>query len=108
MHKTTIFIIQLCVVFELFAIKAVKRHFRLDFVTSRWVKAIIDFHWIIDISMIEWSVFFFRESFVGSNSSLVPLIDQTKGQYGNMLDNWRLESMEIVTTVWIKAAPFAW
>ena len=44
MHKTTIFIIQLCVVFELFAIKAVKRHFRLDFVTSRWVKAIIDFH----------------------------------------------------------------
>ena len=44
MHKTIIVIIQLCVVFELFAIKVVKRHFRLDFVTSWWVKAIIDFH----------------------------------------------------------------
>ena len=44
MHKTTIFIIQLCVVYELFAIKAVKRHFRLDFMTSQWVRAIIDFH----------------------------------------------------------------
>ena len=37
MHKTTIFIIQLCVVFELFVVKVVKRHFRLNFVTSRWV-----------------------------------------------------------------------
>ena len=43
MHKTTIFIVELC---ELFAIKAVKRHFRLDFMTSRWVKAITDFHLI--------------------------------------------------------------
>ena len=39
MHKTTIFIIQLCVVFELFIVKVVKRHFRLNFVTSRWVQA---------------------------------------------------------------------
>ena len=46
MYKTTIFIIQLCVVFELFAIKAVKRHFCLDFVMSRWVKAIADFRWM--------------------------------------------------------------
>ena len=46
MHKTTIFIIQLCVVFKLFTIKTVKRYFHLDFVTSRWVKAIIDFHWM--------------------------------------------------------------
>ena len=46
MHKTAIFIIQLCVVFELFAIRVVKRHFRLDFMTSRWVKAITDFHWM--------------------------------------------------------------
>ena len=38
MHKTTIFIIQLCIGFELFAIKAVKRHFCPDFV------AITDFH----------------------------------------------------------------
>ena len=38
MHKTTIFIIQLCVVFELFVVKVVKRHFRLNFVTSRWVQ----------------------------------------------------------------------
>ena len=44
MDKTTIFIFQLCVVFDLFAIKAVKRHFRLDFVTSHWLMAIIDFH----------------------------------------------------------------
>ena len=46
MHKTTIFIIQLCVVFELFAIKVVKRHFRLEFMTSGWVKAITDFDWM--------------------------------------------------------------
>ena len=45
---------------------------------------------------------------MGNHSSLAPLTDQPKGQYGNMLDNWRLESMEIVATVWIKAAPFAW
>ena len=44
MHKTTIFIIQLCVVFELFVVKVVKRHFRLNFVTSGWVQANIDFH----------------------------------------------------------------
>ena len=44
MHKTTIFIIQLCVVFELFVVEVVKRHFRLSFVTSRWVQANIDFH----------------------------------------------------------------
>ena len=44
MHKITIFIIQLCVVFELFAIEVVKRHLRINFVTSRWVQAIIDFH----------------------------------------------------------------
>ena len=31
-----------------------------------------------------------------SHSSLVPLIDQLKGHYGNMLENWYLESMEIV------------
>ena len=31
-----------------------------------------------------------------SHSSLAPLIDQQKGHYGNMLENWRLESMEIV------------
>ena len=30
--------------FELFVIKVVKRHFRLNFVTSRWVRANIDFH----------------------------------------------------------------
>ena len=45
MHKTTIFIIQLCVVFELFVVKVVKRHFRLKFVTSWWVQANIDFHY---------------------------------------------------------------
>ena len=44
MHKTTIFIIQLCVVFELFIVEVVKRHFCLNFVMSRWVQAIIDFH----------------------------------------------------------------
>ena len=43
MHKTASFIIQLCVIFELFAIKTVKRQFRLDFVTSS-EKAITDFH----------------------------------------------------------------
>ena len=42
--KQYFFMIQLCVVFDLFTIKAVKRHFRLDFVTSRWGKAITDFH----------------------------------------------------------------
>ena len=46
MHKTTIFIIQLCVVFELFVAKVVKRHFHLNFVTSRWVQVNIDFHLI--------------------------------------------------------------
>ena len=44
MHKTAIFIIQLCVVFELFVVEVVKRHFRLNFVTSRWVQANNDFH----------------------------------------------------------------
>ena len=42
--KKTIFIIQLCVVFELFVIEVVKRHFHLNFVRSRRVQAIIDFH----------------------------------------------------------------
>ena len=44
MHKTTIFIIQLCVVFELFVVEVVKHHFLLNFVMSRWVQANIDFH----------------------------------------------------------------
>ena len=44
MHKTTIFIIQLCVVLELFVVEVVKRHFRLSFVISQWVQANIDFH----------------------------------------------------------------
>ena len=44
MDKTTNFIIQLYVVFELFVVKVVKRHFRLNFVTSRWVQANIDLH----------------------------------------------------------------
>ena len=44
MHKTTIFIIQICVVFELFVVKVVKHHFRLNFVMSQWVQANIDFH----------------------------------------------------------------
>ena len=34
-----------------------------------------------------------------SHCSLVPLIDQPKGRYGNMFENWHLESMEIVATV---------
>ena len=34
-----------------------------------------------------------------SHSNLAPLIDQPKGHYGNMLENWRLESMEIIATV---------
>ena len=34
-----------------------------------------------------------------SHSSLPPLIDQPKGHYGNMLEKWHLESMEIITTV---------
>ena len=33
-----------------------------------------------------------------SHSSLTILIDQTKGRHGNMLEYWRLESMEIVGT----------
>jgi len=33
-----------------------------------------------------------------SHSSLAPLIDQLKGQYGNMLKHWHLESMEIIAT----------
>ena len=33
------------------------------------------------------------------HSSLAQLIDQPKGHYDNMLENWCLESMEIVTTV---------
>ena len=37
-----------------------------------------------------------------SHSSLAPLIDQLKGQHGNMLENWCLESMEIVTTVHLR------
>ena len=31
--------------------------------------------------------------------SLAPLIDQSKGHCGDMLENWRLESMEIVAMV---------
>ena len=42
---------------------------------------------------------FVTELFVESHSSLAPLIDQPKVYYGNMLENWRLESMEIVATV---------
>ena len=38
---------------------------------------------------------FVTESFVESHSSLAPLIDQPKGHYGNMLENWCLESLEI-------------
>ena len=91
MHKTTIFIIQLCVFFELFAIKAVKHHFRLDFVTSRWVKAFSDFHGMK--RALRYEVVH------GKYSSLAPLIDQPKGQYSNMLEKWRLESVEIVATV---------
>ena len=34
------------IVFELFVVEVVKRHFRLNFVTSRWVQAIIDFHFM--------------------------------------------------------------
>ena len=44
MYKTTNFIVQLCVVFELFVFEMVKHHFRLNFLTSWWVQAIIDFH----------------------------------------------------------------
>ena len=39
-----LYIIQLRVVFELFIVEVVKRHFRLNFVTSRWVQAFINFH----------------------------------------------------------------
>ena len=46
MHKTAIFIIQLCVFVKLFAIKVVKFHFCHDFVMSGWVKETIDFHWM--------------------------------------------------------------
>ena len=45
---------------------------------------------------------FVTESFLESHSSLAPLIDQLKGQYGNMLENWCLESMEIVATVHLR------
>ena len=41
---------------------------------------------------------FVTELFVKSHNSLASLIDQPKGQYGNMFENWRLESMEIVAT----------
>ena len=43
-------------------------------------------------------------------SSLIILVDQPKGQHGNMLEYWRLESMEIIGTgrYWIKASPSAW
>ena len=33
-----------------------------------------------------------------SHSSLTTLIDQLKDQHGNILEFWRLESMEIVGT----------
>ena len=42
---------------------------------------------------------FVTESFVESHSSLAPLIDQPKGHYGNMLENWHIGSMKIVATV---------
>ena len=47
------------------------------------------------------------ESFVESHSSLTMLIDQPKGQHGNMLEYWHLESMGIVGMgrEWIKAPP---
>ena len=85
MHKTTIFIIQLYVVFE--SIKAVNVISALT-----WWR-----HGGLLIS-IGWSVLFFTESFVESHSSLAPLIDQPKGHYDNMLEKWCLESMEIVAT----------
>ena len=44
MYKTTIFIFQSSVVFDLFVVEVVKRHFHLNFVTSLWVQAIIGFH----------------------------------------------------------------
>ena len=44
MHKTTIFINQSSVVFDLFVVEVVKRHFHLNFVTSRWIQDIIGFH----------------------------------------------------------------
>ena len=44
MHKTTISIIQSSVVFDLFIVEVVKRHFHLNFVTSRWIQAINGFH----------------------------------------------------------------
>ena len=50
MHKTTIFIIQLCSIVELFGRKDAKRHFRRNFVTSGWVHDKIDF--------VCWSVSF--------------------------------------------------
>ena len=89
----------ICVVFELFVVEVIKRHFCLNFVTSRRVQAIIDFH-----------LLFVMESFVESYSSLTILIDQLKGQHGNMLEYWHLESLEIVGTgrYWIKAPPSAW
>ena len=45
-----------------------------------------------------------------SQSSLTILIDQSKGQHGNMLEYWHLESMEIVGTGhdWIKVPRSAW
>ena len=45
-----------------------------------------------------------------THSSLTILINQPKGQHGNMLGYWRLESMEIVGTGcdWIKVPPSAW
>ena len=90
MHKTTIFIVQLCVVFELFVVKVVKRHFRLNFVTSQWVQANIDFH-LMKLT-IHYGVV------CGKSQSQTILIDQPKGQHGNILEFWRLESMEIVGT----------
>ena len=44
MHKTTIFIIQLCVVVELFAIKRDKTSFPLKPVKSGWVAGTVDIH----------------------------------------------------------------
>ena len=44
MHKTTFFIIQLCVVVKLFAIKRDKMSFPLKLVTSGWVAGTMDIH----------------------------------------------------------------
>ena len=65
--------------FDLFVVKVVKRHFRLNFVTSRWVQANIDFH-LMKLT-IHYGV---------ACGNLTVLIDQLKGQHSNILECWRL------------------